>query len=38
MTADKEREGSMPGAGAVPSRNWVPSHIGEEIRKRWSEG
>lgn len=27
--------GSMPGAGAVPTRNWVPRHIGEQIRQRW---
>lgn len=29
--------GSMPGAGKVPSHNWVPDHIGKEIRRRWEE-
>ena len=27
--------GSMPG-GALPTPNWVPSHIAREIRNRWS--
>ena len=29
--------GSMPGAGRVPYRNWVPGHISIEISKRWEE-
>ena len=32
-----ELHGSMPGAGPVPRHNWVPSHIGDQIRRRWSE-
>ena len=27
--------GSMPGAGPVPHKNWVPHHIGVEIANRW---
>jgi len=29
--------GSMPGAGGVPSRNWVPHHTGLEISRRWAD-
>jgi len=29
--------GSMPGAGPVPRHNWVPSHIGNEISRRWED-
>jgi hypothetical protein len=29
--------GSMPGAGPVPRRNWVPHHIGLEITRRWED-
>jgi hypothetical protein len=29
--------GSMPGAGPVPRRNWVPSHIEREISRRWED-
>jgi len=28
---------SMPGAGPVPRKNWVPHHIGSEIAHRWNE-
>ena len=27
---------SMPGAGGVPSRMWVPSHISAQISSRWA--
>ena len=29
--------GSMPGAGPVPRRDWVPHHISSEITSRWSD-
>ena len=29
--------GSMPGAGPVPRKNWVPSHISNEISNRWQD-
>lgn len=29
--------GSMPGAGKVPYRNWVPGHISNEISNRWQD-
>jgi hypothetical protein len=32
-----ELHGSMPGAGDVPRPNWVPHHIGIEIRRRWKD-
>jgi len=33
--AVSDLHGSMPGAGPVPRRNWVPHHIGLEISRRW---
>lgn len=29
--------GSMPGAGPLPHRGWLPRHISEEITNRWKE-
>lgn len=29
--------GNMPGAGPVPRHGWVPSHISDEISRRWKE-
>lgn len=29
--------GSMPGAGPVPYRNWVPHDIAREISNRWED-
>lgn len=28
--------GTMPGAGPVPYRGWVPGHIENEIARRWA--
>ena len=31
-----ELHGSMPG-GKLPYRGWMPSHISDEISRRWSD-
>ena len=35
LSAVSRLHGCMPGAGPVPYRNWVPSHIRTEISRRW---
>jgi len=36
-SAVSDLHASMPGAGGVPSHNWVPSHISSQINSRWAD-